>query len=310
MTTIVLPGRALNTAVVGIGRWGRNIARELASASHLVAYASTGSADNINWMSAQFPSARRMSITEICDDPAIEAAVVATPVSTHFPVARLLLEAGKHTLVEKPLAQSSAEAEELARTASSRGLILATGYTFLFHPILRELKDRIRSASIRKISLEWRKFGTFSESIELNLLTHHLALAFDLLGYPLHGEFRRGPGIRSECDSLEVRLFYGSAEVVSIIDRFSTANSHTINLHTTAGSRFLWNADRLLYAKDERAPFELVHRTKETALSAEITAFVDAASTSSRSPLPTGGRFGAHVLDLQEKLQEKLQTIE
>ena len=297
------PKHTLATAIVGIGNWGKNIARELASMSHLVAYASSGSVDNINWMSSEVPSARRMSIREICDDPVINAVVVATPIAFHFSVARLLLEAGKHTLVEKPLAQSSTEANELVRLASTRGLILATGYNFLFHPVLHNLRSRVQPTCIRKLSFEWFKFGTFSESIELNLLTHHIALSLAFLGPPLGGEIRRGPGIRSKCDSLEARLLYGSAEVISTIDRHSASNSHTITFHTISGSLFFWKDNCLYYAKDQLTQPTLVYHATELALGAELAAFADAASAPSKSALPTGGHFGAEVLRVHENLR-------
>ena len=65
-------------------------------------------------------------------DPTIDAAVVATPVTQHHPISKKLLEAGKHVLVEKPMASSIVEAEDLIETADRRGLVLMTGHTFLY----------------------------------------------------------------------------------------------------------------------------------------------------------------------------------
>ena len=67
-------------------------------------------------------------------DDEVDAVVIATPVFTHFDLASRALEAGKHTFVEKPLAASSREADELVRVAESNGLALMCGHTFIYSP--------------------------------------------------------------------------------------------------------------------------------------------------------------------------------
>ena len=74
-------------------------------------------------------------------DPSIEAVAIATPVGTHYELARAALEAGKHVFVEKPLAASAAEAAELVALARELGLVLMTGHTFLYSPPVNLIRD-------------------------------------------------------------------------------------------------------------------------------------------------------------------------
>src|SRR5262249_40115336 len=160
---------------------------------------------------------------------------IVTPIGLLAEFARAVLEAKKHAFVEKPLAKSADEARDLANIASKRNLVLAVGYLFIYHPIYRELKRRLDVDAVRRISFEWRKFGTFVEPVEQTLLTHHLSLALDLLGEPINGTIRRGAGIESACDRIDTRLVYKSCEVTSIIDRASSHRSHTVQVELKDG---------------------------------------------------------------------------
>ena len=160
----------LKTAIVGPGHWGRNVARELNAVSDLVAYSGTDPAKNAEWARQHIPQARYLTIDEIAPNAEIAAVAVATPVPLLAPVARRLIDAGKHVLAEKPMAQSSTEASRLADAAAARGLTLAAGYVFVYHPVYREMKRRIGVQAVRRMTLRWEKFGTFTDAIEQSLL--------------------------------------------------------------------------------------------------------------------------------------------
>ncbi len=80
------------------------------------------------------------SYEEVLADDAVDAVVIATPISTHFALAKAALEAGKHVFVEKPMTGSTADAEELVQLAQRTGLTLMVGHTFVFSPPVRKLK--------------------------------------------------------------------------------------------------------------------------------------------------------------------------
>jgi predicted dehydrogenase len=81
----------------------------------------------------------------------IDAVVIATPVRLHYQIAKESLEAGKHVLIEKPMAMSVAECEELIEIASSKGLVLMVGHTFLYSPHVKKIKDIVLSGDIGEI---------------------------------------------------------------------------------------------------------------------------------------------------------------
>jgi predicted dehydrogenase len=81
-------------------------------------------------------------------DPELDAVVIATPVPTHYELAKRALEAGKHVLVEKPPAMTGAEMDELVAIAAERDLVLMPGHLLLYHPGVRKLKDLVDSGEL------------------------------------------------------------------------------------------------------------------------------------------------------------------
>src|SRR5262245_65270078 len=88
------------------------------------------------------------SYDEVLADTDLEAVVIATPVPTHYPLAKQALEAGKHVFVEKPPAMRAAEMEELVALAQARGLVLMPGHLLLYHPAVHKLKELVDSGQL------------------------------------------------------------------------------------------------------------------------------------------------------------------
>jgi predicted dehydrogenase len=143
----------VRVAVVGLGYWGPNIVRNLQELPEAeVVRLCDRQHDALERLRRRYPAVDvTTSLDGVLDDPDIEAVAVVTPVSTHFEIAAAALEAGKHVLVEKPLAASSAEARELARMATERGLTLMTGHTFLYSPAVTLIRDMIREGRLGDI---------------------------------------------------------------------------------------------------------------------------------------------------------------
>ena len=109
----------VNLALVGLGYWGRNLARNLALVRggrlHALCDARP---DRLDQYARQYPGVRAVrEFDDLLADPDVHAVVLATPPRTHHPLAKRALEAGKHVLVEKPLATSSDECIDLIRVA-------------------------------------------------------------------------------------------------------------------------------------------------------------------------------------------------
>ncbi len=127
----------------GLGYWGPNLARNFGALSDL-RWLCDLSPDLLGEAAKAHPQARTTSdFQDLLTDPEVDAVVIATPVVTHYELAKQALSAGKHVFVEKPQASSSAEAEELATLAQERGLVLMPGYLLLYHAALHRLKELI-----------------------------------------------------------------------------------------------------------------------------------------------------------------------
>lgn len=137
-------------AQVGFGYWGPNLARNLATHAgprwrHLVDL----SPERRDKAASLYP---HVNVTEDLDkvlaDETVGAVIVSTPAASHAPLARKVLDAGKHVFVEKPLALTTEDAVALARQADDAGLVLMVGHTFEFVPAVRKMKEIIDAGEI------------------------------------------------------------------------------------------------------------------------------------------------------------------
>ena len=117
----------------------------------------------------------------------LDAVVIATAVRLHFPMAKAALLAGKHTFIEKPMACSSAECEELIDIAKKNGLVLMTGHTFLYSPAVRKIKEIVDSGDvgeIRYISARRLNLGLFQKDINVawDLAPHDISIIQYIMG--------------------------------------------------------------------------------------------------------------------------------
>jgi predicted dehydrogenase len=143
----------VNVAVVGLGYWGPNLVRAFheQSGAELVAVCDAEPLTR-SALARRYPAIpSTASFADLLADPAIEAIAIATPVSTHFELARAALEAGKHVFVEKPLAASVVEAESLIELARARELLLMPGHTFLYSPPVTAIKRLVDSGELGEI---------------------------------------------------------------------------------------------------------------------------------------------------------------
>ena len=140
-------------AVVGLGYWGPNLVRNLHELPDMeVAWVCDLRQPALASMERRYPAIPRTSkVSRLLEDPTVDAVLIATPVSTHYVLALAALEAGKHVLVEKPLAGSSDEASHLLDVARDRELVLMPGHTFLYSPPVTLIHDLIRSGDLGEI---------------------------------------------------------------------------------------------------------------------------------------------------------------
>jgi predicted dehydrogenase len=133
----------MKVGVAGLGYWGPNLARNFDDLAHL-AWVCDESAERLAEFSTRYPQATpTASFSEMLGDPELDAVVIATPVPTHYELARQALGAGKHVLVEKPPAMRAAEMDELVQLAARKDRVLMPGHLLLYHPGVQKLKELI-----------------------------------------------------------------------------------------------------------------------------------------------------------------------
>ena len=170
-----LPG-PLRVAVVGYGYWGPNLARNFASnPQSTLTTVCDASPARLAAAHATHPWARLApSAAEVWADANIDAVVIATPPETHRDLAIAALESGKHVLVEKPLATSVADAEQMLAVARRCGRALLVDHTFLFTGAVRRMKDYIDAGEVGDI------YYFDSTRINLGLFQSHTNVIWDL----------------------------------------------------------------------------------------------------------------------------------
>ena len=139
-----------SVALVGFGYWGPNLARNLqALAGPRWRYLVDASPERRERAAQLYPQVSVVpSLDEMLSDEEVTAVVVATPAATHAPLTRMLVESGRHVLVEKPLALTTVDAVALAKLAQERGRVLMVGHTFEFVPAVRAMKQIIDAGEI------------------------------------------------------------------------------------------------------------------------------------------------------------------
>jgi predicted dehydrogenase len=199
--------KPISVGVVGCGYWGPNLIRNFRAlpGSRLKTICDL-SQDRLNHLKGLYPELEATTRYEdLIKDPEVEAIVVATAVKYHFPLAKAALDAGKHCLIEKPLAASVAECEELVETAKKKGLILMVGHTFLYSPPIRKIKEIVDHGDIgqlRYISARRLNLGLFQKDINVawDLAPHDIAIILYVMNEMPHTVNCRGgahvtPGI-------------------------------------------------------------------------------------------------------------------
>ncbi|MES2211713.1 MAG: Gfo/Idh/MocA family oxidoreductase [Pseudomonadota bacterium] len=153
----------IKVGLVGYGYWGPNLARNFAAQPdcELVAICESQSS-RIALAKAHFPGVRAVEDFQVLlDDPKINAILIATPVSSHFSLAKQALQAGKDVLVEKPMTETVAQAEELIALAKLSNRILAVDHTFLFTGAVQKMKEIVSSGQLGEI--------LYMDSVRINL---------------------------------------------------------------------------------------------------------------------------------------------
>ncbi len=180
--------RNLRFGVIGWGYWGPKVARNLESLPNAtVSMVADMDTRRLASAGASQPGVETTTDIQQLMRSNVDAIAIATPVRTHFKLAREALLHGKHVLVEKPLTASVEEAEELVALAEERQLVLMVGHTFEYSPAVNELRKLVQSGDLGKIycvEAERVNLGLFRNDINViwDLAPHDISILLYLFG--------------------------------------------------------------------------------------------------------------------------------
>ena len=197
----------IRVGVIGAGYWGPKHIRNFSELPHAqLAMVADLAEERLATVRSQYPRTHTTTeYQELLESADVDAVVVATPVSTHARFVREALLAGKHVLVEKPIAASSTEAEELIRLAEAESRVLMVGHTFLYNPAVRALRNLVQRGELGQIyyiHAQRLNLGLFQRDINViwDLAPHDVSILMYVLGMdPIaagaHGSAYVRPGV-------------------------------------------------------------------------------------------------------------------
>ncbi len=153
----------IGIGVVGYGYWGPNLVRnfDIPGRAHVVSVCDVN-AGNLRRAATRYPAIRMTShVDDLFRAPEIDAIAIATPVRSHFELAIGALAAGKHVLVEKPMAATADQAHRLVEEADRRGVVLMAEHTYVYTAAVQRIREIVRSGDLGKIY--------YYDSIRVNL---------------------------------------------------------------------------------------------------------------------------------------------
>ena len=179
----------LRIGVVGCGYWGPNLVRNFRKISNCTVKAICDvNLERLAHLQSLYPDVEAVTdFDRFLEEGALDAVAIATPVNRHYSLAKASLLAGKHTFIEKPMASSSAECEELIEIAKQKRLILMVGHTYLYSSPVKKIVDLVESGDIgeiRYINCRRLNLGLFQKDINVawDLAPHDISIILHVLG--------------------------------------------------------------------------------------------------------------------------------
>ena len=179
----------IGIGIIGYGYWGPNLARVSAEAAGARLVAIADAAPQALARAARRHGTARLADDwrSVVDDPAVDLVMVATPVRTQYEIALAALRAGKHVLVEKPMAETAAQAMTLVEEAARRSLVLMVDHTFIYTPAVQRIRSLVQEGAIGELyyyDSTRINLGLFQRDVNVvwDLAVHDLAILDHLMG--------------------------------------------------------------------------------------------------------------------------------
>lgn len=310
--------QSIRVGVVGVGSIGKNHARICAGIkeANFAAIYDTNP-DLAKSIGRQYRVPVAGSLDEFIT--LVDAAMVATPTSTHYEIGRHLLGAGKHVLIEKPITETPKQAEELVNLARERSLILQVGHVERFNPVMSALTERLT----RPVFIEVHRLSQYpSRSLEigvvLDLMIHDLEIILHLVRSPVKSIDAVGlPALSKTEDIANARIRFQSGCVANLTaSRISPEKMRKIRVFQAEPQTYLSldyqnQAGEIYRLANGQITRDKVAIEKDEPLKRELQAFVECANRG-QQPLVSGYEATAALelaIKITELVEENLKVV-
>ncbi len=181
--------KQIKVGVVGCGYWGPNLVRNFRSLPDCnLKVMCDISEQRLAHLKSLYPEVDgETDYAHMLNGVGLDAVIIATAVKSHYTMAKASLLSGKHTFIEKPMAASSEQCQELIEIARKKGLVLMTGHTFLYSPAVRKIKEIVQCGDIgeiRYICARRLNLGLFQKDINVawDLAPHDISIILHIMG--------------------------------------------------------------------------------------------------------------------------------
>jgi predicted dehydrogenase len=301
----------IRVGIVGLGHIGKNHARILSELPEceLAAVYDTN-ADTAREIAGQYQTHAAATLEEFA--ARVEAATVATPTPTHYPIAVQLLEAGKHLLVEKPITETTEDARLLVELSRETGRILQVGHVERFNPVMSKLEELLtRPRFIEAHRLSPYSFRSVEIGVVLDLMIHDLEIILHLVRSPVKSIDAVGVPVLSRGEDIAtVRLHFENGCVANVTaSRISPEKLRKIRVFQREGyvSLDYQNQSGEIYRLvNGQIVREQVEIEKDEPLKRELAAFVECARQGARPKV--SGFEGAAALELAAEITRRIEA--
>ena len=309
--------KRLRAGVIGVGHLGQHHARHYATLpGSILAGVFDPDATRARLIADRHAVQAWAHLDDLLDN--VDIVSVATPTSAHYAVTKRCLEAGKHVLVEKPIAASSAEADDLVALAAQRGCFLQVGHSERFNPIMQRMRPHIQ----RPAFIECHRLSAFGQrgtdvDVVLDLMIHDLDLVLSFSPGAVEEVRAAGiPVLSPNIDIANARIAFASGCVANLTASRVSANKMR-RLRIFQRDRYVSIDFQSRQAMVSRRTQD--HATKPTIdvesyqagdeepLRLELEAFIQSVTNGSRPVV--SGQDGAAALDLAMRVLEAIDQF-
>ena len=318
----------LKVAVIGVGSMGRNHARVYADLDQvqLVAVADSN-AQAVEKVARKYNTKAYTNFLEVLNDPTIDAVSIAVPTSMHKEVALAALQKGKHVLLEKPIASTESEAQEIIACAKQHNVKLMIGHIERFNPAIKELKRRLHRGDLGEIyKIDVQRIGPFPVRItDVGVITDLSVHDLDIISYlfgqepiRMYAETQQRLHPHHEDSVTALISYHNNALAVLNINYLSPTKTRQLKVFGKRGmfevnylTQDLYFYENKAFSSDDwksvsEGDMTLINFPKKEPLQTEIEEFIQCITQNSESPV--SGEQGLQILKLANLLSESAQS--